>query len=412
MRNRVAIVVYLPTLLLAFGQGMLVTTMPLFASDFGVTDTLVGLAVSAAALGTLFMDVPAGALLQRLGLRRAMTFGSGLVALATSLIAFPFVDYDLTLLLRIAAGVGTALWGISRLAYITQTIPGERRGQVLSTFGGLQRLGTLGGPAIGGILTEVIGTRTTFLAAGLMAGLAWVVAVVLIPETPINVALTSLGTGHRWRIVREAIVTNRRDLSAAATAQTFAQMIRAGRMLLIPLYGFTHLGLSGTQVGLIMTTASVLDVAMSLPAGFTMDRFGRKASMVPSFTIMGIGVALMTLTDSFWTLLLASAVIGFGNGFGAGSMMTLGADFAPPGATGEFLGLWRVIGDFGSVCGPLIVGIMADTLGIYGSAWTIAVIGFIAAFTIAFLVRETRSWHHPPAEEAAAEPSATATQAD
>ena len=410
MRNQVAIVVYLPTLLLALGQGMLVTTMPLFAADFGVTDTLVGLAVSAAALGTLFMDVPAGAFLERLGLRRAMTFGSGLVALATCLVALPVVGYDLTLVLRIVAGVGTALWGISRLAYITQTVPATGRGQVLSTFGGLQRLGTLGGPAIGGILTEVIGARTTFLAAGIMAGLAFLVAVILIPDTSIGRKVSS--TGHRWRLVQRSIITNRRDLGAAALAQTFAQMIRAGRMLLIPLYGYSHLHLSGSQVGLILTTASILDVAMSLPAGFTMDRFGRKASMVPSFTIMGIGVAAMMLTDSFWALMVAAAIIGFGNGFGAGSMMTLGADLAPTGAAGEFLGLWRVIGDFGSVCGPLLVGVMADALGIYGSAWTISIIGFLAALTIAFLVRETRLRDQPQLEEETANPSAAITQAD
>ena len=74
-RNRTAIVVYLPTLLLALSQGMLVTIIPLFAADFGVTDTLIGLLVSSVAIGTLLMDVPAGALLQKLGMRRAMLIG-------------------------------------------------------------------------------------------------------------------------------------------------------------------------------------------------------------------------------------------------------------------------------------------------------------------------------------------------
>lgn len=368
---------------------MLVTTIPLFASDFGVTSTLIALAVSAAAFGTLAMDIPAGAFLQRIGLRRAMLAGSGLVAVSTSLIALPIVGYEATIALRIVAGVGTALWGISRHAYIAESIPVAERGKALSMFGGLQRLGTLGGPAFGGILMGLTGARVSFLVSGLMAGIAFVVALALIPATA--VAIRELTSRGRWLMVRRTVVDNRRDLAAAAAAQTFAQMIRAGRVFILPLYGYTYLGLSGAEVGVILTVSSVFDVAMSIPAGLTMDRFGRKASMVPSFAIMGVGVAFVPLTDNFWQLLIASAVVGFGNGFGAGSMMTLGADLAPRGATGEFLGLWRVIGDLGMVLGPLLVGVLADVLDIKGSAFALSMIGFLAAGIIVFLVRETRT---------------------
>jgi MFS family permease len=382
---------------------MLVTIIPLFAADFGVTDTLIGLAVSAVALGTLTMDVPAGALLQRLGLRRAMLIGSGTVATTTCLIALPFVGFELTIALRILAGVGTALWGISRHAYLAQSIPVADRGKALSTFGGLQRLGTLGGPAIGGLLYGLVGVELSFLASGLLAGVAFVVAVLLIPDT--TEAVKRMTASHRWLAVRRAVVDNRRDLAAAGVAQTFAQMIRAGRMLIIPLYGYSYLGLSEAQVGLVLTVSSLFDVIMSVPAGITMDRLGRKASMVPSFAIMGTGVAFIPLTDSFWTLLIAASVVGLGNGFGAGSMMTLGADLAPPGATGEFLGLWRVIGDFGMVCGPLLVGAMADALNITGSAIVLALVGYAAALVIVFLVRETGQRHREPIPEAPPDPA-------
>ncbi len=406
-RNRTAIVVYLPTLLLALSQGMLVTIIPLFAADFGVTDTLIGLLVSAVAIGTLVMDVPAGALLQKLGMRRAMLIGSGTVAVTTALLAIPSLSFEASIALRLVAGIGTALWSISRHAYIAESIPVAERGKALSTFGGLQRLGTLGGPAIGGVLYGVVGVHWSFLASGIMSGIAFVVALILVRD--VAAAVRRLSSRHRWLAVRRAVVDNRRDLSAAGAAQTFAQMIRAGRMLIIPLYGYSYLGLSEAQVGLILTVSSIFDVAMSIPAGITMDRLGRKASMVPSFAIMGTGVAFIPLVDGFWSLLVAASVIGLGNGFGAGSMMTLGADLAPPEATGEFLGLWRVIGDFGMVCGPLLVGIMADLLGIDGSAIALALVGYVAAFIILKLVRETRARPVLPPEPAA--PSGADAQA-
>jgi MFS-type transporter involved in bile tolerance (Atg22 family) len=71
-------------------------------------------------------------------------------------------------------------------------------------------------------------------------------------------------------------------------------------------------------------------------------------------------------------------------------MMTLGADLAPPGATGEFLGIWRLIGDIGSVAGPLMVGIVASAVGLSGGAWVLALAGWLAVVTLAGLVRETR----------------------
>ncbi|HEU5432072.1 MAG TPA: MFS transporter, partial [Thermomicrobiales bacterium] len=82
---------------------------------------------------------------------------------------------------------------------------------------------------------------------------------------------------------------------------------------------------------------------------------------------------------------------GFGNGIGSGTMMTLGADLAPRGATGEFLGLWRLIGDVGMAAGPLAVGAVAAAFGLADGAYALAAIGFLAALTMAGLVRETRT---------------------
>jgi MFS family permease len=184
--------------------------------------------------------------------------------------------------------------------------------------------------------------------------------------------------------------TNARDLSAAAVAQTLGQMIRAGRFLIIPLWGAEQLGLDAGQVGTIVTAGAIVDVAMFLPAGMLMDRFGRKVAAVPSFALMALGIGLIPLTHDFLTLLLVAMLIGLGNGFGSGLMMTLGADLAPPGATGEFLGIWRLIGDVGAVAGPIVVGLVAAAVGLAGGAWMLSFVGWLAVATLAGLVRETR----------------------
>lgn len=380
--------VYVPTALLSFGQGLLVPTLPYYANSLHAPAGLIGFIVAAAGIGTLLADVPTGIILGRMGRRPAMLLGAGAVAVSTLLVGL-FASVPLLILLRLVSGVGTALWGISRHAYITDVTPPAQRGRSIAVFGGINRIGSLLAPAAGGVIGTAFGLNAPFLVAGVLAALTAAFAFVFVPES----AQRGAGApGHRtrWNLVGGLLRTHWRDLTAAGVAQIFAQMIRAGRQLLIPLFGLS-LGLDAQATGTIISSAAALDVAMFLPAGFMMDRFGRKVASVPSFTVMAAGMILVAFATDFRGLLAGAAVIGFGNGLGSGAMMTLGADLAPPGAVGEFLGFWRLIGDTGQSSGPLIVGAAVGFFGVAATAVILSGIGAAAALTLALLVRETRA---------------------
>lgn len=387
LRSPLAVSVYVPTLLLSLAQGLLIAVLPLYAASFGVGYGLVGLATSATAIGTLVTDVPAGAVLGRFGMRAAMIAGSALVTVSTLALVWS-EQFPGLVALRFLAGIGAAMWAISRHAYIAEAIPVEQRGQALSTFGGINRLGIFGGPALGGVLADAAGIDATFALSAGLSGAALVLAALRLKPLPAPAA--PLRASHRWRLVWRGLRRNARDLTAASVAQTLGQIIRAGRFLIIPLWGAEQLGLDAAQVGLIVTAGAILDVSMFIPAGMLMDRFGRKVAAVPSFALMALGIGLIPFTHDFVTLLLAAMLVGLGNGLGSGLMMTLGADLAPPGATGEFLGVWRLIGDVGAVAGPLMVGIVAAAVGLAGGAWALSLAGWLAVVTLAGLVRETR----------------------
>jgi MFS family permease len=366
---------------------MLLTILPLYAESLGSSYSVAGLIVAAAALGTLITDVPAGAVLAKIGLRRAMIVGSGLVATSTASLAFDGPVW-LIIGLRSCAGIGAALWGLSRHAFIASAIDPTERGRATSVFGGINRIGVLAGPAVGGVLVTVANFDVGFLAAGAMSGAALLVAMKYITVDTHDAR--SISGRDRWTLVRRVVRENRRDLGAAGIAQTFAQMIRAGRQFIIPVYGSVAIGLSAAEIGFIMTAGAILDVAMFLPAGILMDRWGRKVASVPSFAIMSVGVVLIPFTSTYAELMFATCIIGLGNGIGSGSMMTLGADLAPRGATGEFLGIWRLIGDAGAFLGPIAVGTIAASTSLNGSAYLLSAIGISATLTLAFLVKETR----------------------
>jgi MFS family permease len=388
-RSDLVLAVYLPTALLAMGQGLLLSTLPTYAEELGASLTMIGLISGAAAIGTLATDVPAGALLYRIGLRRAMLIGSGLVVVGTLSLAFP-MEPPAVVGFRLLAGVGTAMWGLSRHAFITQATDSSNRGRSIAVFGGINRIGVFAGPAIGGIVATASSTQASFLLAGAMGALAFAAGLAFIPNDRRRARAPEDTGQKRWHIVRITLRENRGDLAAAGVAQLFAQMIRQGRQLLIPLVGTMMLDLNLAQVGLVMTASAVLDMSMFIPAGFLMDRYGRKFAAVPSFAIMAIGIGMVPFAGNFAGLMVAGLVIGLGNGLGSGTMMTLGADLAPPGATGEFLGLWRLIGDVGMVAGPLAVGLIATAFGLTGSAIALMMAGFLASTILFFLVKETR----------------------
>jgi MFS family permease len=319
-----------------------------------------------------------------------MLIGAGMVAITTIAASF-FPNIGILIALRLLSGVGTALWGLSRHAYITDVIPAAKRGRSLSVFGGINRGGSLLAPVFGGLIGTTFGLSTVFAVSGVLAGLTAFIAFLFVPETGQQAQhATSGGHKMRWGLVWQMMKTHWRDLSAAGVAQIFAQMIRAGRQLLIPLFGLS-LGLDPAVTGSIISFSALLDVAMFFPAGFMMDRFGRKVAAVPSFAVMAVGMLVVAWAYDFRSLLIGAAIIGFGNGLGSGTMMTLGADLAPPGAVGEFLGFWRLIGDTGQSGGPIVVGAVAGAFGLFSTALLLSAIGAASALTLAFLVRETRA---------------------
>lgn len=388
-RRELLLAVYLPTALLAFSQGVIILSLPLLATETSDAYSFASLIVSAAAFGTLIADVPTGSLMIRMGLKRTMVIGTVLVALSTLLLAFP-LGAEPQLALRLIAGIGTAFWGLSRYTYITQQIPQHLRGRAIASFGGINRAGTFAGPLIAGWIVTQAGLHISFAFAGGLGIIATLAALIWIPD---DASVGASGSGsHLGEIAGtwKALAGRRADVMFGALGQVLAQVVRQGRQFLIPLYGVEILGLSAFDVGVVMTTSAVIDMLLFGPAGFLMDRFGRKFAIVPSFTLMCTGIAMIPFADGFGGLLLAGIVIGFGNGLGSGTMMTLGADFAPQGFTGTFLSLWRFIGDSGQMLGPILVGVVAQLFDLRESAWVLAGCAAACALMMLFLVRETR----------------------
>ena len=378
---------YLPTFFLAFATGMLGPIMPLYARSFEISYALVGLVLAAQGTGNLIGDIPAGIVLGRLGHKMTMLIGVSLYGLSITAMSFARTVPEL-ILFGLIAGIGNSMWNISRHAYMTDLIPLETRGRVSATFGGINRIGTFLGPLLGATVAATFGLRFPFLLFGGVTVIAFVLSALFVNEASGPRTHRGGVRGHT-RHLMDVARAHAAILTTAGIAQLLVQMIRTGRNSIIPLYAADVIGLDVQSIGWIVTIAAAVDMAMFYPAGVIMDRFGRKFASVPSFLIQGIGMALVPFAFSFETLMMATMVIGFGNGIGSGTMLTLGSDLAPKESMGEFLGVWRLIGDAGGTGAPLAVGSVADLVGLSMSAVGLGGVGFGAAALLFFLVPET-----------------------
>jgi MFS family permease len=385
-RNSLVLPVYVPSLMLMFGSGMLIPILPLYAKTFSASYGLVGVVLAAEGVGRLIGALPAAILLGRVGRKPAMILGVSCVAVSNLMLFWANDIYEV-MFYRLAAGVGGSLWSIACHAYLADATALFRRGRALAIFGGVHRIGSFAGPAAGGAFGAFYSLKTPFLVFAALATLVVFITMMTLGTETARVA-PAVGAGHIKRLLT-IFKSHFRELATAGSGQLFAQTIRAGRPVVVPLYAADVIGLDVQAIGWIITISALVDMSLFYPAGHIMDRYGRKFAMVPCFLTQAVAMAAIPFTHSFAGLLLATALLGLGNGIGSGSMMTLGADLAPRDSIGEFLGAWRLVGDTGHMGAPLVVGGIADLLGLSPATFAIAGFGLLAAGTFAFLVPET-----------------------
>lgn len=392
--NPLVLPYYLPGLILATAWGLLTPVLPLYAKELGASYGAVGLVLAGEGLGLLIGDVPGGMLIHRVGHKRTMLLGLALVILATtSLFWAPTVWVAVPL--RILSGFGHALFGVTQHTYIASAVSLGARGRAIALHGGIGRIGAFLGPVAGGTFAATVGLRPTFLLFGATALVAIAALAVFLraPAGPMGSPPSAGAPASLWAIV----VARYRVLAVAGVGQLFAQMVRNGRSSVLPLYAADVVGLQVNQIGLVVSLASAVDMSLFYPAGWLMDRLGRKYAILPSFLLQALGMFLLPFTHTYSALLAAAMLIAFGNGIGSGTMMTLGADLAPKESRGAFLGVWRLIGDAGTAGGPIVVGQVADLVSLPMAPWAMAAAGLSAGLIFGLLVPET----HRPAPKTA-----------
>lgn len=384
--RRLLIPIYLPSLLVQTGVGMLVPVLPLYLKDeLDLSFSMVAVVIAAAGLGGMLSQIPAGMLLAKTSERSVMIAALLLLATSTGLLGVTGLAIAL-IAFRLAWGVGSTGWLLSRQTLMTRAAPPHTRGRAMSLFGGTQRLGVLIGAVLGGVLLDQTGSQTTFM---IVAGVTFAGVVPLLFDRDPTTATAPLRS--KPPSFASSITAHRQLLLVAGTGQVTIIAVRTGRHVLLPLTG-AALGLNATDVGFLVGIGSLADLVLFPLAGWIMDAYGRLFAIVPAFCSLGAGLLLLSAADGYAGVAVAATIIGLGNSIGSGTMLTMASDIAPPNGASQFLGALGTMREAGKIAGPLVVGWLADVAGLSTAAAVLGVLAFIATGLIVFGIGETRDY--------------------
>lgn len=376
--------VYLPSFLMSICNGSVMLILPLFALDVGASAGTASLVFAMLGLGNMVSDVPAGYAASRLGDKATMLIGVGLMAVTAGFASQSGTAFELGIAAFFFGGA-MSTWLLARLTHISEAVPRHHRGKAISTMAGLARVGSLIGPVASGFIADGFGFGAVFAGVAVVSAVSFLLIIVAVP---VNRKGHHEESPSMLRLIPHIVSSHTKIFATAGTAVLLLTILRAGRSLLIPLWG-NAIGLDAADIGLIVGASAAVDMTLFPLAGLMMDNWGRKHAAITCMTLLSAGVACVPLTSTFFGLMFAAMLAGLGNGLGSGINMTLGADFAPPRERGEFLGVWRLMGDSGSFVGPMLMGYISGAFVLSGAFAVTAAFGLSGALIVALFVRET-----------------------
>ena len=339
------------------GQGVVGPVLPLYARDFGVSATMVGLTLTVFALARLILNIPAGLIADRFG-RRVLLIG-GPILTSIGMFGSGFAGDIWSLLIwRFVAGAGSAFFMSGALIYLIDIAPPDLRARYVATNQWALSVGVALGPGIGGLVAERWGLAAPFHLVGVIALFAAVYAVFRLPET------------------RRSSSPERKDESPAREAARIARsgpflaiafvtgtifMTRAGtRATLVPLHADETLAWGPGELGLVFTVTGVMTLFTLWPATWATENIGRASVILFSAMTAALGTFVIGSSSTPMWFVLGNVILTLGTGTAGPAPAAFVADLFPERMRGLGVGLYRSAGDVGFVLGPPALGWLSD----------------------------------------------------
>jgi MFS transporter, DHA1 family, multidrug resistance protein len=347
------------------GFGGIVPAMALYARSFDVPHAAIGVAIGVYGLARFLVAIPSGQLADRFGRRAVLALG-GVVSAGGNLVCAWAPNFAMLVTGRFIAGAGAALVLTTGLIVLADITTPSHRGRTMSIYQGAFLFAVGVGPLPGGLLAERFGLHAPFLSyagAGLVAAaVGWI----RIPET--RSFRTAIEAGRQTPLpsfaLQVRLLTTRTGFVLVSLLGFVNALARTGGLFtVIPVLARDRLDLGPDRIGFGLAIASIVGLGLAYPGGMLVDRYGRKAVIVPSTMLCGLSMMLFLLAPTYGWFLVACAAWSVAAGASGAAPAAYAADIAPPGMNAAAISAYRMLSDFGYVVGPIALGLVTDGLG-------------------------------------------------
>ncbi|MFC7067912.1 MFS transporter [Brucella rhizosphaerae] len=344
----VTVTLALAMLLASLGTSIANIALPSLAEAFSAPFAKIQAVVVVYLVTLMIGALVAGRLGDRFGLKPALV--GGLIVFALASVACALAT-DLTWLIcaRGFQGVGAAFLMTLSMALMRQTAGKERIGQAMGLLGTVSAIGTALGPSLGGLLIPAMGWHSIFWIQVPVAVAAVILTVILLPNEKRGVkpkAASFLSVLDHGLVSSLAI-----NLLVAAVMMT--------TLVVGPFYLGFGLGLTPTQVGLVMTIGPAISIVSGVPSGRLVDLWGSSKILMIGLVLLCSGSLLLAFIPGWIGIagyVISTGVLTVGYQlFQAANNTTVLAD-APASARGTISGVLSLSRNLGLIGGASVMG--------------------------------------------------------
>ncbi|KAA8434034.1 MFS transporter [Weissella paramesenteroides] len=305
--NKGFISVTLINFLVYFVYYLLMVIIAVVAQDkLGATLSQAGLASGIYVIGTLIARLYIGKKLEVMGRKQVLRIGIVLYLVTT--IMYLYMPSLIVLYgVRLLNGFFYGMVSTATNAIVTAYIPLARRGEGINYYGLSTSLAAAIGPFLGMLLLQTTSINFIVMMASVM------------------LIVTTMGC-FTIKVNNMQLTTKQRAIADSWQINTFIDtkvVFIAGIAFLMGLAYSSVLSFLASYVVTInlVSISSLFFVVYALVitvtrpiAGRIFDQYGENSVMYPSYIFLAIGLFVLSMTTSSWSLLLSGALIGLGYG--------------------------------------------------------------------------------------------------
>ena len=346
------------------GFGAMVPSLPLYAETFGVSGAAIGVSIAVYGLARFVMAIPSGQISDKFGRKPALAIG-GLLAAAGNFLSVYAESYPEFLVVRFIAGAGAGMVVTTGSVILADITTPARRGRVIAIYQGTFIFAVGIGPLPGGFLAQNFGLLAPFWFCGFASLIAGSVAIFAVRETKHLAKAKEIKGTVLPPLLKQLKLLWKNTGFVLVSGVAFAHALtRVGGLFnIVPIIGSFKIQLEYDEIGVALAVGSLLGLCAVYPAGMAVDRWGRKAMIVPFTFLTGFSFILFSFADSFFSFALANALWGIASGIGGSAPAAYAADSAPPGMNASAMSMFRMLGDIGYAVGPILLGFIVDFQG-------------------------------------------------